>query len=116
MKENEIEINGVKFVKKAGVKKELIFSDKKEDMLPFEVGKSYFFRTVTYHLVGRVKQIVGRFIMLEDASWVADSGRFSDAIKKGSLDEVEPVGVCWVNCESVVDVFPWSHDLPEKQK
>ena len=114
--ENEIEINGVKFVKKAGVKKELIFSDKKEDMLPFEIGKSYFFRTVTYHLVGRVKQVVGKFVELEDASWVADSGRFSNAIKEGTLAEVEPVGICWINSDSVTDVFSWLHKLPDKQK
>jgi len=112
---NEIEINGVPFVRKAGVKKELIISEKENNM-PFKVGEKYFFRTVTYHLVGRVKQVVGRFIMLEDSSWVADSGRFMNAIKEGKLDEVEPVGICWVNSESLVDVFPWLHSLPDKQK
>ena len=49
--------------------------------LPFEVGRSYFIRTVTYHLLGRVKSLVGRFIILEQASFVADSGRFSLAIR-----------------------------------
>jgi len=112
---DEIEINGVKFVKKAGVEKELIFSEK-ETVLPFEVGKSYFFRTVTYHLVGKVKQIHGKFIELCDASWVADSGRFMNAIKEASLDEVEPVGTYFVNSDSIVDAFPWTHKLPDKQK
>jgi len=81
-----------------------------------EVGKCYFFRTVTYHTVGKVVSVIGNFIKLEDASWIADSGRFSDAIKKGTLNEVEPVGECNINLDTVVDFFPWIHELPTKQK
>ena len=80
------------------------------------MGKSYFFRTVTYHQVGRVKKVVGNFLLLEDASWVADSGRFMQAIKTGSLDEVEPVGEMGLNIHTVVDFFPWKHSLPKDQK
>ena len=39
----------------------------------FTKNKSYFIRTVTYHLVGKVAKIDGNFMMLKDASWVADS-------------------------------------------
>ena len=81
-----------------------------------EVGKSYFFRTVTYHLVGEVVRQEGSFVELKDASWVADSGRFMNAIKKGTLDEVEPVGAAFVNMDSVTDYFPWVHPLPTEQK
>lgn len=80
------------------------------------VGGKYFFRTVTYHLVGEVKKIVGRFALLKDASWVADSGRFMNAIKDGTLDEVEPVGEAFVNLDTVVDFFKWAHKLPKDQK
>ena len=80
------------------------------------IGEKYFFRTVTYHIVGRVKKQVGTFLQLEHTSWVADSGRFMQAIKDGSLDEVEPVGVAYVNIEGIVDMFPWKHPLPTKQK
>ena len=31
---------------------------------PFEVGKSYFIRTVTYHLVGKLDKIVGNILIL----------------------------------------------------
>ena len=47
------------------------------------VGKKIFVRTVTYHLVGRVKNIVGNLVFLEDASWIPDSGRFMQFIKEG---------------------------------
>ena len=79
------------------------------------IGKSFFFRTITYHLVGKVVKRFGDFLELKDASWVADSGRFMQAIKDGELDEVEPVGDVYLNFESVVDFFPWKHRLPEKQ-
>lgn len=80
------------------------------------VGKKVFLRTVTYHLVGRVVKVVGSLLFLEEASWVADSGRFTDAIKEGELSEVEPLGDWFVNFTTVVDGGFWNHDLPTKQK
>jgi hypothetical protein len=80
------------------------------------IGNSYFFRTVTYHLVGKVEKQIGKFLQLKDASWVADSGRFMNAIKDGTLSEVEPVGIAFVNLDSVTDFFPWKHKLPVEQK
>jgi len=84
------------------------------------VGQSWFFRTVTYHCVGRVKHWIEYenhlFLILESASWVADSGRFMNAIKDGTLSEVEPVGDMLLNLATVVDAFPWRHALPTKQK
>jgi hypothetical protein len=79
------------------------------------VGQKLYIRTVTYHTVGKVTKRMGAFIQLTDASWVADSGRFMNAIKDGTLNEVEPVGIAWVNLSSVVDFFPWKHSLPTKQ-
>src|ERR1035437_3068677 len=73
------------------------------------VSGKYYFRTVTYHSVGEVKKIVGRFAYLKNASWIADSGRFNEAIKNGTLNEVEPVGDAFVNLDTVVDFFPWKH-------
>jgi hypothetical protein len=80
------------------------------------IGESWFFRTVTYHLVGRVKKRVGGFFYLENASWVADSGRFMQAIRNGVLNEVEPVGIALVNISAITDAFPWKHPLPKDQK
>lgn len=81
------------------------------------VGNSYFFRTVTYHMVGKVvAEHPNNIIELDDASWVADSGRFMQAIKSGTLNEVEPVGKAYINLKSVTDFFPWTHKLPTEQK
>jgi hypothetical protein len=80
------------------------------------IGKKWFFRTVTYHLVGEVTKKIGNILQLENASWVADSGRFMNAIKEGKLSEVEPVGTAFINLDSVTDFFPWGHKLPKDQK
>ena len=80
------------------------------------VGEKYYFRTVTYHLTGRVKKVIGNLLELENAAWIADSGRFMNAIKEGKLNEVEPVGRAYINIDTVTDIFPWKHKLPEEQK
>lgn len=85
--------------------------------LPFEIGKSYFFRTATYHVLGRLKEINGKFLTLEDASWIADSGRFMEFIDDGKANEVEPVKtLMYVNSDSICDSYLWKHDLIRTQK
>ena len=109
-----IEVSDETFDKINGELKE----EERIDISEYEdlVGKSFYLRTVTYHLVGKVDKIVGKFLVLKGASWVADSGRFMNAIKEGKLNEVEPVGIAFVNLESVTDFFPWTHKLPTEQK
>jgi len=80
------------------------------------IGKKFLFRTVTYHVVGQVIKRLGNFLVLSSASWVADSGRFMQAIKDGTLNEVEPAGQVFVNLETVTDFYPWVHALPTEQK
>jgi hypothetical protein len=95
----------------------------KQQFVIFSEGKKVFIRTVTNYLVGEVVSLqdVGgqSFVVLKDASWVADMKRFYNALKDGfeSGAEIEPVtGVCAVNVGSIVDVFEWRHELPTKQQ
>jgi hypothetical protein len=80
------------------------------------LGMKIFIRTVTYHCIGKMVGLKDGFIQLEDSAWVADSGRFADALEKGTLNEVEPTKKMWVAVSSIVDFFEWKHDLPLKQK
>jgi hypothetical protein len=100
--------------------KEEITVDGGKDITNYEdlVGQKVFFRTVTYHALGEVKKIVGRFVHLKTASWVADTGRFMNFIKDGVQDssEIEPVGEMFLNMDTVVDFFIWKKDLPKNQK
>ena len=91
--------------------------DYKKLEVPFKVGANYFIRTVTYFATGKVKAIVGQFIVLEEAAWIADTGRFMQAIMEGKLNEVEPVSVdMFINLNSITDAFVWKHKLPREQK
>jgi hypothetical protein len=85
---------------------------------PFSVGDAVIIRTVTMHLVGRVAEIYDGFgLRLEDAAWVADSGRWHQALKDGGLYEVEPFPAgCGVALGAIVDWAPWTHSLPMAQR
>lgn len=88
----------------------------KSQPLPFEIGQAYYFRTVTHHQTGRVKRIAGKFIELEDAAWIGDSGRWYDALSSGKLSEVEPFPDGTIlNSDSLIDATPWLHSLPREQ-
>lgn len=101
-----IKINDVEYVKKSDVKssKTKVIVDGTE--IPFEIGGEYFFRTVTYHLTGRLVDVKGKFLILEDAAWIADSGRFHQFFTNpDSQLEVEPFGdrLVSLNIDSIVD-------------
>lgn len=86
--------------------------------VPFEVGKNYLIRTVTMVDVGKCTKIIGNFIVLEDASWIADTGRFHEClIKSDVFNEVEPFKYpVFVNTQSIIDATPWPYALPAQPK
>ena|SRR3990167_9161016 len=84
---------------------------------PFRIGQAYFFRLATYHVTGRIKELSGQFIVLEDAAWIPDSGRFADFISgKIEPNECEPVGDWIINSAHIADAGPWRHKLPHVQR
>lgn len=85
-------------------------------MLDRYVGKNVFVRTVTHHYTGRLVEADERFMLLEDAAWIADDGRFTQALADGALSEVEPYpGACLVALGATLDVSEWLHELPRTQ-
>ena len=81
------------------------------------LGQAVFIRTVTYAWTGRLDLMDDKTFVLSSAAWIADTGRFADAMAGGVMSEVEPVpGPVYVNRGAVVDVQPWEHDLPCEQK
>ena len=78
-------------------------------------GQAVLIRTVTHYYTGWISRIDSRWIELDDAAWIADTGRFADVFSRGPA-EVEPYpGRCWIAVGAVVDVAPWPLDLPRKQ-
>jgi len=88
---------------------------------PFwKVNKNYFIRTVTHYLTGRLVNITSQELILVDAAWIADTGRYADAIAgaKATLNEVEPYPdgqEVIVGRGAIVDATEWMHKLPRKQ-
>lgn len=58
---------------------------------PFEVGENYLIRTVTFTLTGKIKSKTNAFLVLQDADWIADTGRFSTSLEnQDNFSEIEP--------------------------
>jgi hypothetical protein len=83
----------------------------------WEIGKFYFIRTVTMNNTGRLVAVTDHELVLEDAAWIADSSRFSDALKDGSFNEVEPFpeGKVMIGRGALVDACQITK-LPRTQK
>ena len=56
----------------------------------WKIGKIYLIRTVTHIDTGRLVAVTPHELVIEDAAWIADTGRYADALKKAELGEVEP--------------------------
>lgn len=87
----------------------------------YELGKPYLIRTATHTWVGKIVAFSHYMLILSEASWVMDTGRFADCLADGleaqSESEIEPApGFVRVNHQMVIDVCEYIHPLPTKQK
>lgn len=112
MKPVTMMIDDVKYVREDSVKAPI-----KERKGAWVLGEKYLIRTVTMMLTGRLVYLDDKELVLEDAAWIADSGRFSEALKTGKLNEVEPFpGEAGVGRGAIVDFAVWGHELPKVVK
>ena len=83
----------------------------------FKIGQPYLIRTVTMIYTGRVVAVTQHEIVVEDAAWIADTGRFADCLKTGEFLEVEPYpdGQVIIGRGSLIDAA-FIPKLPRKQK
>ena len=56
---------------------------------PYNIGKNYFIRTVTHHHTGKLVDVTEHELVLEHAAWIADDGRFTEALAKSEFNEIE---------------------------
>ena len=57
---------------------------------PYAVEANYLIRTVTMTYTGKLVEVWNKELVLVDAAWIPDSGRWADAVAKCSFSEVEP--------------------------
>ncbi len=79
-------------------------------------GDKVLIRTVTHYQAGEVDCVVDGFVRLTKASWIADTGRFAQAVATGEFSEVEPFAApVMVNLAAVIDIT-YLPKLPAAQK
>ena len=83
----------------------------------WEVGKNYLIRTVTMIDTGRLVAVGEHELVLEDAAWIADTGRFQQALESASFSEVEmfPKGRVIIGRAAVIDAVQ-INTLPTMQR
>lgn len=92
---------------------------RKRDDSHWEVGQSYFIRTVTHHFTGRLVKVTKEELVIEDAAWIADDGRFAQFVAGGEANEVEPYpdgAKVIIGRTSLIDAVRWSAKLPRTTK
>lgn len=85
---------------------------------PYQIGENYLIRTVTMTLFGKLLAVYPQELVLQDAAWIADSGRWMDALRSGCFDEVEPFpdGDLVVGRGSIIDAVKLPFSLLREQK
>lgn len=96
--------------KETKVKNDKLIVDKN---YPWQIGKNYVIRTVTMIQVGRLKSVHDHELVLEDAAWVADTGRWNAFLSTGVANDVEPFpdGLIIVGRGAIIDSTIWKHPL-----
>ncbi len=112
---NELRIRDLKEIK------DLIGLDGSSKKHPFEIGENYLIRTVTMIQLGKLIEVFDTEIVLDNAVWIADTGRFNEALAKGvenvESSEIEIFnGKIIIGRGAIVDACTYSHNLPTENK
>jgi hypothetical protein len=95
----------------------LLNEDARGNATSLRVGTKVIIRTVTHYYTGEIVAITDTDIVLKDAAWIGDTGRWNKALTDGVLGEVEPFpGACIVMRDKISDVTEWGHKLPREVK
>lgn len=109
----KISVNGVEYVRADQVQS----APPQKPESPFTVGNAVLVRCVTHYYTGRVVEVTAEHVILTDAAWIADTGRFAASLTSGTLDEVEPYpDPVSIARGAIVDATLWRHALPRTVK
>jgi len=89
------------------------------DMGKWEIGKIYLVMTVTHYFAGILEDVNHHEVTLKDATWVADTGRFSDALLDQSVVkelELLPDGFAIIGRGSIILAVQPKWSMVERAK
>lgn len=98
-------------VTKKAISKKVVKKEKASH--PFQIGKMYIVRTVTMYILGRIVDVFEQELVLQECSWIPDTGRWSNALNTGDLNEIEPYiqgEPVIIGRGSLIDCQVWKHD------
>ena len=93
-----------------------------DDNSHWKIGQNYGIRTVTHIYTGRLVKVTGKELVIIDAAWIADTGRFHEFCAKGELSDSAEVEPFKANSEiiigrgAILDAFKFEQSLPSSQK
>ena len=87
-KENAMSIDNLTFAEMKQIA--AMFGQTSPAETAFEIGGMYLIRTVTYIISGRLVAVTAQEFVVEEAAWIADTGRYAGAVATGDFSEVEP--------------------------
>jgi hypothetical protein len=79
-------------------------------------GQNVLIRTVTNYYTGYVVEETKRWLKLEKAAWIPDTGRFSTALTTGQYSEVEPYPEAVVVMIAAIVDITTIKDVPTRLK
>jgi len=85
----------------------------------YQIGEPYLIRTVTMIYTGRLIKSSDNELVIIEACWIPDTGRWQSACQNGTFDEVEPYpsnAEVIINREAILDLFKIDFKLPTEQK
>lgn len=86
---------------------------------PYEIGRNILIQTVTKILTGRLETVTTGELVITSAAWIADTGRYTNAVATGIFSEVEVYpkdAKVIVNRASIIDAMHANWELPSSQK
>lgn len=108
-------IEGITYIPEDSIKTSVVEINGEDSV--WEIGKNYLVRTVTMIQLGKLQVVTEKELLLSDACWVADTGRFHEALENGDLNEIEMFNRdVIVGRGAIIDATEWMSPLPKSSK
>lgn len=57
---------------------------------PYRIGQNYLFCYVTRYYTGKLLRVLEKELVIVDAAWIADTGRWANFVATGDATDIEP--------------------------
>ena len=102
-----VTLQGEVYIRKGSMTERKVANVKSIQKHPFVLGRQWVIVTPTLWYVGTLKSVTDQWLVLEQAAWLADTGRFSDFMKTGNTKELEPCnGPAVIGVGAVICAMP----------